>query len=223
MLRQVSMELLTANELQRVAKEHEVKLSVKDCRDFNSKGMTMLLEIEGQRDGVSSFVQHLKGIVGVRHVYESFPTPEKAICLTVLDRPLQCSASLESGVVCLECPFDSSAERPTWEVLVRRSEDLKQLVSTIEKGGIGVKITRISEVNHGESLTSRQKEILLAAISNGYFDFPRKTSLSELSEKVGVKPSTLSEILRSAERRIMLRYGEQFNLRRAPASIREPF
>jgi predicted DNA binding protein len=44
---------------------------------------------------------------------------------------------------------------------------------------------------------------MATAMANGYFDFPRKISLTGLSQLVGVKPSTLSEILRSAERRIM--------------------
>ena len=62
----------------------------------------------------------------------------------------------------------------------------------------------MSPLDQRETLTERQKEIVVTAVARGYFEFPRKVSLTELSRLVGVRPSTLSEILRSAERRIML-------------------
>ena len=45
--------------------------------------------------------------------------------------------------------------------------------------------------------------MIAAALSQGYFDFPRKVGLTELSKRLGIKASTLSEILRSAERKVM--------------------
>ena len=53
------------------------------------------------------------------------------------------------------------------------------------------------------ALKARQMEVVSTAVTQGYFEFPRRISLTGLSELVGVKPSTLSEILRSAERRIL--------------------
>ncbi|HUI23507.1 MAG TPA: helix-turn-helix domain-containing protein [Nitrososphaerales archaeon] len=53
------------------------------------------------------------------------------------------------------------------------------------------------------ALTARQKEILGTALAQGYFEFPRRLSLTGLSQLVGVKPSTLSEILRGAERKAL--------------------
>jgi predicted DNA binding protein len=66
-----------------------------------------------------------------------------------------------------------------------------------------VRIEDVSPLDQKATLTTRQKEIMATAMARGYFDFPRKISLTGLSQVVGVKPSTLSEILRSAERRIM--------------------
>jgi predicted DNA binding protein len=61
----------------------------------------------------------------------------------------------------------------------------------------------IDPLDHQVALTARQEEVLGAALAQGYFEFPRRISLTNLSELVGVKPSTLSEILRGAERRIL--------------------
>jgi len=61
----------------------------------------------------------------------------------------------------------------------------------------------IGLLDHQATLTARQEEILGTALTQGYFEFPRRISLTDLSELIGVRPSTLSEILRGAERRIL--------------------
>ena len=62
------------------------------------------------------------------------------------------------------------------------------------------------------------------AISLGYFDFPRKISLTELSKKVSIKPSTLSEILRNAERKILRNTAKSIELPLSAAvQEKEPF
>jgi len=61
----------------------------------------------------------------------------------------------------------------------------------------------ITPLDQQVALTARQEQVLGTALAQGYFEFPRRISLTELSELVGVRPSTLSEILRGAERRIL--------------------
>ena len=52
----------------------------------------------------------------------------------------------------------------------------------------------------------RQEQITRMAFERGYFDFPRKTDLKELADIFGISTSTLSEILRKGQRRIMAGY-----------------
>ena len=52
-------------------------------------------------------------------------------------------------------------------------------------------------------LTSRQREILRRALAEGYFDVPRRVSLTELAERIGVAVSTLSVSLSVIERKIV--------------------
>jgi predicted DNA binding protein len=101
---------------------------------------------------------------------------------------------------------------PTWQVLVSKPDDLRELTSRLQKQGVGAKVKSISQVNQEELLTGRQKEILATAISLGYYDFPRKISLTALSDKVGIRPSTLSEVLRSAERKIIENVAKSIRL-----------
>ena len=52
-------------------------------------------------------------------------------------------------------------------------------------------------------LTKRQREIVQTAFELGYYDFPRKITLTQLSEKMNMSPSALSEILRTAHKKIV--------------------
>jgi hypothetical protein len=52
-------------------------------------------------------------------------------------------------------------------------------------------------------LTRRQREILHAAVVAGYFDVPRRISLTALARKLGVAPSTVSVSLAHSERKLI--------------------
>jgi len=204
LLRQVLLDMPEENKYQRLAAETRVGLQLRDCRSFNDRGMTMLFEVTGEGQPKEDFLAGLRKLNGTRHTYESELAPARTLVLAVVDRPLPCSASVDAPIICLQCPFNTHNDnRSSWKILVRRSEDLTQVLTRLEQSGVKAVIREVSEVTQQEELTTRQKAILSIAVSMGYFDFPRKVSLTALSKAVGVKPSTLSEILRSAERRIM--------------------
>ncbi|MDT3437715.1 helix-turn-helix domain-containing protein [Haloarcula sp. 1CSR25-25] len=51
-------------------------------------------------------------------------------------------------------------------------------------------------------ITSRQEEVLEAAVELGYYNEPRRASLEDISEAVGVTPGTVGEHLRKVEQRV---------------------
>lgn len=64
-----------------------------------------------------------------------------------------------------------------------------------DKGGIVV-----------DSLTERQEEAVRKALDAGYYEVPRKVSLTELAKEMELSPSSLSELLRRGERCILSGY-----------------
>ena len=203
MLRQIALQVKTENRLQDAAKGNGTKLSIADCKPFNKTGMSLLLEIRGNEPGIRSTMAAIRKIEGVRKVFEGEDYGDAAPLLDGMDRPEICRASNDAAIVCLECPLNSEIQPASWRFIARKTSDFRQVLGRLAKEGIETRIEDVAPLERKATLTGRQKEIMATAVTQGYFEFPRRISLTGLSELVGVKPSTLSEILRSAERRIM--------------------
>jgi hypothetical protein len=52
-------------------------------------------------------------------------------------------------------------------------------------------------------LTNKQREVMVAAFQNGYYDYPKKISSERLGQKVSVSKPTLLQHMRKAEGRIL--------------------
>ena len=203
MLRQIALQVRAENKLQDATKEHGAKLNIVDCKPFNKTGMSLLLELRGEPQALKAATATIRRTDGVRQVVEGEGQGETAPLLVVLDRPAICRASSDVAIVCLDCPLNSETQPSSWRFIARKTSDFRQILTRLQKEGIETRIEDVAPLERKATLTGRQKEIMATAVAQGYFEFPRKISLTGLSELVGVKPSTLSEILRSAERRIM--------------------
>jgi predicted DNA binding protein len=56
--------------------------------------------------------------------------------------------------------------------------------------------------------TARQREVLLVAIEEGYYELPREVTTAEISEHVGIERRTAEDHLRRAERKLVEAIGE---------------
>lgn len=93
-----------------------------------------------------------------------------------------------------------------WRLILSGNDTLKKVTDRLESQRIGYEIEGLARLNSIKDLTSRQEEIVRMALDMGYFEFPKKIKLEELSERLGVSAGTLSEILRRAEKNILVRY-----------------
>jgi predicted DNA binding protein len=97
----------------------------------------------------------------------------------------------------------------TWTVIGPESK-VHQLLEKLGSVPPGV---QVESVRHGalppgaSPLTPRQHEILRRALAEGYFDVPRRVSLTQLAPKIGVAISTLSVTLALIEKKIAEPYA----------------
>jgi hypothetical protein len=52
-------------------------------------------------------------------------------------------------------------------------------------------------------MTSRQEKVLRSALELGYYEYPKRINTEELANILKIRSSTLSEILRRAEKNVV--------------------
>lgn len=103
-----------------------------------------------------------------------------------------------------------------WTVLANH-DSFRELLTSLDRDGISIQVRRKTNLEDRKLLTGRQEQILYIAFDRGYFDFPKKVGLEELARQVGVKPSTLTEILRRGQRKVL----EEYFGRRSSAHLKD--
>ncbi len=207
MLKQVSITIKGVNFFQDLAQRHGCKVSVIDCKHSKSREMSLLVEIEGE--SIHNLISELKSSKEIKRVYFAKSTASKTLVMLILESPLFCDVAKNSNSFCVSCPYNSQYVDGAldWNLLVKDSDDMAKVMDMLKFRGANADVRRIENAFREEVLTTRQNEILLAAIKLGYFDFPRKKGLTELARELSIKPSTLSEIMRRAESKIAKAYA----------------
>ena len=131
------------------------------------------------------------------HVYGSVSSKRCTVCKQVA----RSKCFLSSLVIGTE-------GQPHWTIL-GGNDSYRELVTGLEHSKIPYHLRLLKELQENELLTSRQEEILSIAFENGYFEFPKRVGLKELAARTGVRESTLGEILRRGQRKILRDYLEK--------------
>jgi predicted DNA binding protein len=103
-------------------------------------------------------------------------------------------------------PVDIQRGRMKWLLITDDNRTIGKIYDELAKAGYDVKIERVTPFGGKRILTERQEEVIRVAFSSGYFDYPKRTGSSKLADRLGISVSTLSEIMRAAQRRILAEY-----------------
>ncbi|WP_457555252.1 helix-turn-helix domain-containing protein [Candidatus Pyrohabitans sp.] len=88
--------------------------------------------------------------------------------------------------------------------LSSNSRALDFLLESLRRVGYPFRISReVTGDAYSDGLTKRQKFILKKAIQHGYYSYPRRITLTQLAEKLGVSKSYLSEALQIIESKLI--------------------
>ncbi|MDG7001100.1 MAG: helix-turn-helix domain-containing protein [Nitrososphaerota archaeon] len=170
--------------------------------------MSLLVEIDGNP---ANLISDLRSRHDVKRVYFAKSTGSKTLIMLILESPLLCDIARNSNAFCTSCPYNSHMTDGLiqWNMFVKDENEMAKAMDMLQFRGVGAEVKRIENAFSEDLLTKRQEEVLLAAVRLGYFDFPRKKSLTQLAAELSIKSSSLSEILRRAESKIAKTYSRR--------------
>jgi predicted DNA binding protein len=176
-------------------------LKVTDIRSSSSGSVKHLIELDP--DQVKKIPKDFK-TTAPRNKAESKPAIwfESEGC-EVCNRILSRDAFLISGNSMEEYTIKYSFIVPTFEAY-------KNIIADLENSGHKVNVLKMGSFEPKTGvLTEKQERIFWLALKGGFFDYPRKIGTQELAAKLGIRPSTLSEILRRGTRRLLEQHFEK--------------
>ncbi|MFC7134301.1 MULTISPECIES: helix-turn-helix domain-containing protein [Salinibaculum] len=124
--------------------------------------------------------------------------------------PLLLLPARDSGVP-LEMPFEIRDGTAVLEVTAP-TDRLSELGSQLEAFGISYSVDYVQErLGDEQLLTERQRRLVLAAVEQGYYDTPRRVTLTGLAETLDIAKSTASETLHRAEGKIIKQFAAELS------------
>ncbi len=122
--------------------------------------------------------------------------------------PLLLAPARDSGAP-PELPVDIADGQAIWEVTAPHDR-LSQLGDQLDGFGISFTVESIRpRVTDDQLLTDAQRDLVELAVELGYYDTPRRTSLTDLARAADIAKSTASETLHRAEETIIKEFVER--------------
>lgn len=190
---------------QELTAKYHAKINVLDCLPYSDDGNKDLVEIEVDPQYAEMILDDVK------------KNPEvDLVDLTIVDRGrIKGAVATNECVACCSMVgseaflVDSNMNKDgkiVWRLLAIDKEAIRVIIADLENHRYHVELMKLTSVDVDELMTSRQEDILQIAFERGYFDYPKKISLRDLAAMFDISISTLSEMLRKGQRKIMEEY-----------------
>jgi len=188
-----------------VVNKSNAMIKMVDCRPFGRKGMIELIEVTSHLS-VKDVLRAISAEPNI--VYTSFSVFDKhrASGIVVTKISPVCKAVSSMMGFCTNCAMVARTGGQVamkWHVVFPGKISVKSFLAELKRDGIEASVTEVGKQMGSRSLTLKQERAVGLAVENGYFRFPRETSLKALSAELGISPSTLDEVLRRAEGKIV--------------------
>ncbi|MGI0132485.1 MAG: helix-turn-helix domain-containing protein [Thermoplasmata archaeon] len=151
-----------------------------------------------------AYAQEIVAAPEVRQVENLRDAGEPGVYRVVYRAPRFVHTAREFGVP-PRYPFVVRNGISTWTLICHQSS-VPPFVKELRARVPGVELEALPASRDGPAsreLTRRQREIFDRAMDEGYFDVPRRTSLTALAQRIGVSKSTLSESLAITEFKLL--------------------
>jgi predicted DNA binding protein len=193
------------NWMSEIPEKHPVTIKVIERVPFSEKGVKDLVEIAGPQDVMEEVLKDIKKNPLVSKVDTTMTDKGKIIGAITTSSCEICRILTDADVflISAESKGDGKVE---WTLVLSEKDVLKQIFDHLKTKSVQAELVKLTKIDDKEALTDRQDKITHVAFERGYFDYPKRISLRELARMFDVSPSTLSEILRKGQRKIVLDY-----------------
>ena len=180
----------------------EVRLDVLDRLELD--GGATLFEVQIQPGEGGRWREEIRSLPRVEEV-ELIEATESSAVFRVYYRGRTFVPILKRLKLLRHFPFPVRNGVAAWTV-VGPEDKVRELLNELAHNSTGLQLEAIHRgppPRRPTLLTPRQEEILRQAMTEGYFDVPRRISLTDLAEKLGLAISTLSVTLAVIEKKIV--------------------
>lgn len=191
-----------------LAPRHGIDIRVIDRKAIGGNRMKDLFETQVPPATIPRLVEEIRSSKGVRNVEVVSTERGRLVGIAYSTNCGGCALLARSDcfIAGAVCRRTSAFE---WNLVFRNREALRRLVARLENDGYGVKLLRLATVREAVALTRRQEEILATALELGYFDYPKRIRLGDLAKRLGVSKSTVSQVLRKAQTKVVAAYFDE--------------
>ena len=95
-----------------------------------------------------------------------------------------------------------------WEVIAPNITYIRNFIKRAQDAGYTIIRRNVVDPDDELALTPKQESVIRYATENGYYDVPKRITIEDLCSEFDCSKSTLSVIMRSAEKKIMSLYLE---------------
>lgn len=185
--------------------KHPVSIKVLDRVPYAEKGVKDLVEIAGPQENMEEVLADIKKNPTVAKIETTVTERGKIVGAVTTARCDICRILTDADVFLIAAESRGTG-RVDWTLVMSDKSVLKDLFDRLKAKNVDAQLVKLTKIDDKESLTERQDKITHVAFERGYFDYPKRISLRELARMFDVSPSTLSEILRKGQRKIVLDY-----------------
>jgi len=198
------------------------------CADFSAKVKILGLKFIGKEEEVAHFVDITMEADKMGELKKWLETDASVVSTELTDlsrdhvlgvvvarRCKACASIIGSSSAMFVSSAATERDCALGYKIFLNNDGIPSLLNNLSRGGVEYRVTEISPISPDVPLTTRQLNVLKSAMEMGLYDFPRRITQDELALKMGIKPSTLNEILRRAEKNILGNYlGMQMEIAR---------
>ena len=193
------------NWMSEIPEKHPVTIKVIERVPYSEKGVKDLVEIAGPQDVMEEVLRDIRKNPLVAKVDTTVTDKGKVIGAVTTSRCEICRILTDADVFLISAESRGNG-KVEWTLVLTEKEVLKEIFDHLRSKSVEAELVKLTKIDDKETLTDRQDKITHVAFERGYFDYPKRISLRELARMFDVSPSTLSEILRKGQRKIVLDY-----------------